>query len=42
MTEREKNDLKVENQVLRDNVKDLELQLHNAYKRINELTQRRQ
>ena len=37
MTEREKQNLKIENQVLRNNVKDLEKQLHDAYKRINEL-----
>lgn len=37
MTEIEEKELKAENQVLRNNVKDLEEQLHNAYKRINEL-----
>ena len=42
MTEREKKELKAENQVLRNNVRDLEKQLHEAYKRINELSQRRQ
>lgn len=42
MTEREKQNLKIENQVLRNNVKDLEKQLHDAYKRINELSERRQ
>ena len=42
MTEIEEKELKAENQVLRNNVKDLEEQLHNAYKRINELSQRRQ
>ena len=42
MTEREKKELKAENQVLRNNVRDLEKQLHEAYKRINELSQCRQ
>ncbi len=37
MTEREEKELKAENQVLRQNVRDLEQQLHNAYKRIGEL-----
>ena len=37
MQDEEKRNLKAENQVLRNNVKDLEEQLHNAYKRINEL-----
>ena len=42
MTEREEKELRAENQVLRNNVRDLEKQLHEAYKRINELSQRRQ
>ena len=37
MTEIEEKELKAENQVLRNNVRDLEKQLHEAYKRINEL-----
>jgi cell division protein FtsB len=39
MTEREEKELKAENQVLRNNVKDLERQLHDAYKRISELNE---
>ena len=42
MQDEEKRNLKAENQILRDNVKDLEKQLHDAYKRINELSQCRQ
>ncbi len=42
MTEREKNELQSQIQILEKNVRDLEEQLHNAYKRINELSQRRQ
>ena len=42
MTEKEEKELKAENQVLRNNVRDLEKQLHEAYKRINELSQCRQ
>ena len=37
MTEREKKELQSQIQILENNVKDLEEQLHNAYKRINEL-----
>ena len=37
MQDEEMRNLKAENQVLRNNVKDLERQLHDAYKRINEL-----
>lgn len=42
MQDEEKRNLKAENQVLRNNVKDLERQLHDAYKRINELSKCRQ
>ena len=42
MTEREKKELLSQVQILEKNVRDLEEQLHNAYKRINELSQRRQ
>ena len=42
MTEREKKELQGQIQILENNVRDLEEQLHNAYKRINELSQRRQ
>ena len=42
MTEREKKELQSQTQILEKNVRDLEEQLHNAYKRINELSQRRQ
>jgi len=42
MTEREKKELQSQIQILENNVRDLEEQLHNAYKRINELSQRRQ
>ena len=42
MTEREKKELQSQIQILEKNVRDLEEQLHNAYKRINELAQRRQ
>ncbi len=42
MTEREKKELQSQVQILEKNVRDLEEQLHNAYKRINELSQRRQ
>ena len=42
MTEREKKELQGQIQILEKNVRDLEEQLHNAYKRINELSQRRQ
>lgn len=42
MTEREEKELKAENQVLRNNVQDLERQLHDAYKRINELNESNQ
>jgi peptidoglycan hydrolase CwlO-like protein len=42
MTEREKKELQSQIQILEKNVRDLEEQLHNAYKRINELSQRRQ
>ena len=42
MTEKEEKELKTENQVLRNNVRDLEQQLHDAWKRIDELSQRRQ
>ena len=42
MTEREKKELLSQIQILEKNVRDLEEQLHNAYKRINELSQRRQ
>lgn len=41
MTEREKKELQSQIQILEKNVRDLEEQLHNAYKRINELSQRR-
>ncbi len=41
MTEREKKELLSQIQILEKNVRDLEEQLHNAYKRINELSQRR-
>lgn len=37
MTEREEKNLKATIQVLERNVKELEQQLHDAYKRINEL-----
>ena len=37
MTEREKKELLSQIQILEKNVRDLEEQLHNAYKRINEL-----
>ena len=37
MTEREKKELQSQIQILEKNVRDLEEQLHNAYKRINEL-----
>ena len=42
MTEREKKELQSQIQILEKNVRDLEEQLHNAYKRINELSQCRQ
>ena len=42
MTEREKKEVQSQIQILEKNVRDLEEQLHNAYKRINELSQRRQ
>ena len=42
MKEREKKELQSQIQILEKNVRDLEEQLHNAYKRINELSQRRQ
>jgi len=42
MTEREKKELLSQIQILEKNVRDLEEQLHNAYKRINELSERRQ
>ena len=42
MTEIEKKELQSQIQILEKNVRDLEEQLHNAYKRINELSQRRQ
>ena len=42
MIEREKKELQSQIQILENNVRDLEEQLHNAYKRINELSQRRQ
>ena len=42
MTEREKKELLSQVQILEKNVRDLEEQLHNAYKRINELSERRQ
>ena len=42
MTEKEKKELLSQVQILEKNVRDLEEQLHNAYKRINELSQRRQ
>jgi len=42
MTEREKKELQSQIRILENNVRDLEEQLHNAYKRINELSQRRQ
>ena len=42
MTEREKKELQGQIQILEKNVRDLEEQLHNAYKRINELSERRQ
>ena len=41
MTEREKKELLSQIQILEKNVRDLEEQLHNAYKRINELSERR-
>lgn len=37
MTEREEKNLKATIQVLERNVRELEQQLHDAYKRINEL-----
>ena len=37
MTEREKKELQSQIRILENNVRDLEEQLHNAYKRINEL-----
>ncbi len=42
MTEKEKKELQWQIQILEKNVRDLEEQLHNAFKRINELSQRRQ
>lgn len=42
MTEKEKKELLSQVQILEKNVRDLEEQLHNAYKRINELSERRQ
>ena len=42
MIEREKKELQSQIRILENNVRDLEEQLHNAYKRINELSQRRQ
>jgi hypothetical protein len=39
MQDEEKRDLRIENKVLRANIRDLEEQLHNAYKRIQELNE---